>query len=101
MDGSGAGNTPEVAFTTLHPSKTQSAIEVVRGTTKADPRTGSTSGRASATKTSSATTADPSGCGAGHGIGDRGVSGRSQPLYHAKQVASYIGMIPREYSSGQ
>src|SRR5215469_2489716 len=48
----GAGDT-KVAFTTLHQSKTQSAIAVVRATTKAYPRTGSTSGRASAAKTAS------------------------------------------------
>jgi transposase len=41
---------------------------------------------------------DASGRGSGHRLGDGGVSGRPR---FANQVASYIGMIPCEHSSGK
>ena len=40
------------------------------------------------------------GVGTDHGVGDRCVSGRSKTVRDGKALASYIGIIPREYSSG-
>ena len=56
--------------------------------------------RASGVTYPSTTAHDASGSGAGHGTGYRCIPGPPGRFVDGKALASYVGIIPREYSSG-
>ena len=75
-----AESTAGLVSAALHQSKAGRTAELVRAVAEADPGTGQASGRTSPATAPGAPVADASRRGTGDGIGDRGVSGRPEPL---------------------
>ena len=86
---------------TLHQSKTRRLLRLYVQLQKRIQQLDKQVETRSPTKATGTPAADASGRGSGDGLGDRGVSGDPSRFDTGNQVASYIGMIPCEHSSGK
>src|SRR6267378_1786594 len=75
-----AKSSPGFAPSSVHQSKAKPTAELVQPIAETGPGTGPAGGRTSPATTTGAPLADTSGHRPGDGVGDRGISGRPEPL---------------------
>jgi len=89
-----------VADGRLQPHAARAVAGTASGTEPALAATGSSSERAGRAASRGAAVVEPPGRGTDHGAGHGSLLGRRPAISQRQAVASYVGMIPSEHSSG-